>query len=87
MITTDEIRTMLREKPFTPIRIRLADGDSVLIPHPEFALVAPTMKRHIVVANERGHTRLVNLSVVVSVDRDAPSEDAGSDDASASGAA
>ncbi|GEM_PF-4429528 len=86
MITTDDIRKVLRERP-SLLRIRLADGDTALIPHPEFAWVPPTMKRNIMVADQHGHTRVANLSSVVTVDRGAPKHDHASEDNPASGAA
>jgi hypothetical protein len=39
MITPDEIREMLKGKPFRPLRFFLSDGSKHDVPHPEFAWV------------------------------------------------
>ena len=39
MITPDELRERLSEKPFRPFRVALSDGSSHDVPHPEFAWV------------------------------------------------
>jgi hypothetical protein len=39
-MTDEEVRTLLRRRPFTPIELGLSDGRSVLIRHPEQAAVS-----------------------------------------------
>jgi hypothetical protein len=46
----DEIRGALHRQPFEPFTIRLADGRSLPVPHPDFVAVAP--RRVVVVASE-----------------------------------
>jgi hypothetical protein len=44
----DEIRTALHRMPFEPFTLRLADGHSLPVPHPDFIAVSP---RRLVVVN------------------------------------
>ena len=37
MITAQNIRELLNEKPFHPFRLRLSDGTAHEVPHPEWA--------------------------------------------------
>ena len=40
-MTTNEVREVLKASPFTPFSLRLVDGSTVRIDHPEFALLPP----------------------------------------------
>lgn len=44
----DVVRTALHRSPFDPFVIRLADGRSLPVPHPDFVAVSP---RQVVVVN------------------------------------
>ena len=39
-MTQQDIRAMVRFSPFQPFRLHLVDGQSLRVPHPDFALVA-----------------------------------------------
>jgi len=39
-MTAQDVRAFLRAQPFTPFRLYIADGRTLGIPHPDFALIA-----------------------------------------------
>jgi hypothetical protein len=41
-VTIEQLRTTLRAQPFLPFTIRMADGTSFPIPHPDFLSMSPT---------------------------------------------
>lgn len=59
------LREALHKQPFEPFVIRLADGRSLPVPHPDFVAVAP--RRAIVVA-EDGSWTVVEPLLIVSLD-------------------
>ncbi|MDA1277977.1 MAG: hypothetical protein O2960_28615 [Verrucomicrobia bacterium] len=44
-----DLRGLIQTSPFRPFRLHLADGKSLRVPHPDFALVAA---EYVVVASE-----------------------------------
>jgi hypothetical protein len=61
------VREALRREPFEPFLIRLADGRSVEVKHPEF--VALTSRRIIVIADdEAGSWSVIEPLLIVSLD-------------------
>ncbi len=61
------IREALRREPFEPFVIRLADGRSVAVKHPEFVALAP--RRIIVVADDEvGSWSVLEPLLIVSLD-------------------
>ena len=42
MATTEQIRRAMHRHPFVPITLRLVDGTSYVIKHPDFIAVPPT---------------------------------------------
>ena len=61
----DGIRQALHKQPFEPFQIRLADGRSLAVPHPDFVAVAP---QRIVVVAEDGSWTVIEPLLVVSLD-------------------
>ena len=59
------IREALHRQPFEPFLIRLADGRSLPVPHPDFVAVG---KRRIVVVGEDDATAIVEPLLIVSLD-------------------
>ena len=37
----DEIRKLLRATPFAPFSVHLADGTTLPVPHPDYAVITP----------------------------------------------
>jgi hypothetical protein len=68
------IRETLRKQPFQPFVIRLADGRSLPVPHPEFVAVG---SRTIIVVAEDDTWTIVEPLLIVSLDRMAPEEKGG----------
>ncbi len=48
-MTQKDIRDLVRQSPFKPFRLHLADGKDLRVPHPDFALITAD---YVVVANE-----------------------------------
>jgi hypothetical protein len=42
-MTAEDLIELLEERPFVPLRLRLDDGRSYDIRHPEMAIVSPTL--------------------------------------------
>ena len=42
-MTAEDLVELLEERPFVPLRIRLDDGRSYEVRHPEMAIVTPTL--------------------------------------------
>lgn len=60
------VREALRQEPFEPFVIRLADGRSLPVPHPEFVAVG---KRRLVVIDEHDSWSFVEPLLIVSLDQ------------------
>jgi hypothetical protein len=67
-MTTAEIRQLAEATPFVPIRLHLADGRKLDVPHPDFLYLFKT-ESNAILESERGGWQLVNLPIVVSVER------------------
>ena len=59
------IRDALHKQPFEPFVIRLADGRSLPVPHPDFVALG---KRRIVVVSRDDSTAMVEPLLIVSLD-------------------
>jgi hypothetical protein len=59
------IRDALHKQPFDPFVIRLADGRSVPVPHPDFVALG---KRRIVVVGKDDTTATIEPLLIVSLD-------------------
>lgn len=62
---TDRLGDMLRANPFRPFDIKTADGDTIHVFHPDYAIRSPIGDTAIVYDKD-GHFRIVNLDMVVS---------------------
>lgn len=61
----DGLRTALKREPFQRFAIRLADGRSVPVKHPEFVAVGP---RLVVVVDEDNSWSIIEPILIVSLD-------------------
>lgn len=71
------IREAVRREPFEPFAMRLADGRSLPVPHPEFVAAHP---RRVIVIAEDGSWSVIEPLLIVSLDYDGagpPQDDAG----------
>jgi hypothetical protein len=67
MATIQQIREAMHRAPFTPFVVRLVDGRSFTVEHPDFIAVPRTDRgRTLVIHDER--MNLIDLLMVVSVD-------------------
>ena len=60
------VREALRKEPFEPFVIRLADGRSLPVHHPEFVAVG---KRRLVVIDDHDSSSFVEPLMIVSLDQ------------------
>jgi len=60
------IREALHREPFEPLSIRLADGGSLPVPHPDFVALGP---RRIVVVAEDDSWSVIEPLLIVSLDQ------------------
>lgn len=65
-MNADDIRTALRQTPFVPFAIRLADGRSLAVKHPEFVIV--TRRNLIVVDPDTDAIMWVDPMLALSLD-------------------
>ena len=63
----DAVRAMLRAQPFEQFDIKLDDGDTVRVHHPDYALVSPN-RRQVLAYDKEGHLRIINLRLATSVE-------------------
>ena len=66
-MTMESLNRAYRDTPFRPFVLRLADGRSVPVPHPEFLSFNPK-GRTAVVMDERDGFSVIDLLLVVSLD-------------------
>ncbi len=59
------VREALHRQPFEPFVLRLADGRSLAIPHPDFVALG---KRRVVVVDEDDATITIEPLLIVSID-------------------
>jgi hypothetical protein len=67
-MTFESLRDALRSKPFRRFRIRLADGERVLVTHPELCFTPPRPGRTFVVATPDGGFLLIDLTMVTALE-------------------
>ena len=64
-MNVEGIREALHKEPFEPFVVRLADGRSLPVRHPDFVAVHP---RRVIVINEDGSWSVVEPLLIVSLD-------------------
>lgn len=69
----DRLGEMLKAEPFQPFDIKTADGDTIHVFHPDFAIRSPSGATAVVFERD-GHMRIVNLRMIVTLEprRDQP---------------
>lgn len=73
-MTTNEVREVLKASPFTPFSLRLVDGSTVRIDHPEFALLPPGRRAIAIFPKDEGSggLRYFDVGLVVGLELDEP---------------
>jgi hypothetical protein len=59
------VREALHRQPFEPFAIRLVDGRSLLVPHPDFVALTP---RRVIVGAEDDSWSIIEPLLIVSLD-------------------
>ena len=68
------IREALHKEPFEPFAIRLADGRSLPVPHPDFVALTP---RRVIVGAADDSWAVVEPLLIVSLDYESPKPKSG----------
>lgn len=66
-MTIDKVREVLHAKPFEPFTLRIADGRTVSVPHPDFVSVDPK-GRVVHVFREDGMSEFIDIMLVTSIE-------------------
>lgn len=61
----NSIRSALREEPFRPFELRLADGRRIAVRHPEFVAMN---QRIVIVTDEDSDTKILEPLLIVSLE-------------------
>jgi hypothetical protein len=64
----EQLRELHRARPFRPFTLRLADGEKVHVPHPEFIWFPPNARRSVWVATADDAAKIVDPLLVAAVD-------------------
>lgn len=70
--TRDQVRTAMRAQPFRPFHVKLADGRTFRIDHPEFIAISPN-GHEMVIYDDEGMS-LIEMLMVVEVRMAKPPE-------------
>jgi len=62
------IREAMRQQPFVPFQLRLADGRAVLVRHPEFIAISPNNRRIVVFPHPEDAMMIIEPLLIVSMD-------------------
>jgi hypothetical protein len=65
-MTSEQLKTFRRARPFQPFAIHLADGRQLLVRHPEAAALSPS-GRSVQVINADRLTEVVDMLLVISL--------------------
>ena len=62
------LRTAMHQQPFMPFSLKLADGRSMLIKHPDFIAISPNGRRAVVFGEENGAFSILEPLLIVSIE-------------------
>ena len=65
-MTATEFQKLQRADPFSPYRIRLADGKTIRVPHPDFVAISPT-GRMVTAYSADGEMHIIDIFLVTSL--------------------
>jgi hypothetical protein len=63
----DRLGEMLKQEPFQPFDIKTADGDTIHVVHPDFAIRSPGGQTAVVFDRD-DHMRIINLQMAVTLE-------------------
>jgi hypothetical protein len=67
MSTTGQIREVVKAQPFRPFTLRLADGRSYTVTHPEFAMMAPSGMELVFVGDDEA-IHMIYVPLIVEIE-------------------
>lgn len=67
----EDVRATIKQAPFVPFEIRLADGTMIRVDHPEHAHLPPG-QRTMVVYPRKGGIRLIDVGLILEIVKDEP---------------
>jgi hypothetical protein len=62
-MTSEQLKATLRQQPFRPFTIRMVDGRSFTVSHPEWVMVSPTGRTAILVEPDDSYS-IVDLMLM-----------------------
>lgn len=71
-MTVQQLRNAHRATPFRPFTIRMADGRSFHVPHPDFLSMSPT-GRTVIVYQDDEEFSILDLLLMTEIEMSAPS--------------
>ena len=66
-MTVESLRDAQHRQPFIPFSIHMADGKSILVPHPDFISIHPT-GRVVFVHKENGGSHLLDRMLMTQIE-------------------
>jgi hypothetical protein len=66
-MTKDAVQEMQYAEPFKPFSLRLADGKTIPVPHPEFLAIAPTGST-VIVFGDGEKFSILDISLVTAIE-------------------
>lgn len=66
-MTIERLREVLRNQPFQPFTLNLADGRTFAVPHPEYIAVSAKGRTVVVFDAETDAMEIIDLMMVVSL--------------------
>lgn len=70
-MTTEKLENAIHAQPFLPFALRVADGRSLRVPHPDVILEVPGGRTAIVAGPDESHD-VVGLLLITSLEFDPP---------------
>ncbi len=74
MATANQVREAIKAHPFRPFVVRLVDGRSYHVPHPDFAMLSPAGRELLFIGDDEG---IHQIDVLMVVEIETPSSHAG----------
>lgn len=65
-MTATEFHKLQRANPFLPYRIRLADGETIRVPHPDFVAISPSGRMAMAYSPD-GEMHIIDIFLVTSL--------------------
>ncbi|MEM7807304.1 MAG: hypothetical protein AAF561_04260 [Planctomycetota bacterium] len=67
MQSTDSFRDMLKAQPFRVFDVKTADGDTLRVIHPDYAMISPD-GTEVILYDKDNHFRIVAMDLIVQLE-------------------